>query len=110
MKRKTASSRVTRSLQRIAAYCRLNRHEPLAKQHAALTKKLQGHYGYYGITGNSLALGRFRNEVRRIWYKWLRRRGQRRQMDWNRFNRLVSIYPLPSPIAVHSCLRRAAKA
>lgn len=110
VKRKTASSRVTRSLKRIAAYCRLNRHEPLAKQHAALTRKLQGHYGYYGITGNSLALGRFRNEVGRLWYKWLRRRGQRRQMDWSRFNRIVSIYPLPPAITVHSCLRRSAKA
>ncbi len=110
VKRKTASSRVTRSLKRIVDFCRSNRHEPLATQHAPLSKKLQGHYGYYGITGNSLALGRFRNEVGRIWYKWLRRRGQRRQMDWSRFNRIVSIYPLPAAITVHSCLRRAAKA
>ena len=110
VKRRTASSRFTRSLKRIADYCRRYRHEPLAEQHAALRRKLQGHYGYYGITGNSGSLGRFRNEVGRIWYKWLRRRGQRHPMDWSRYNRLLDIYPLPTPIAVHSCLRRAAKA
>lgn len=65
VKRKTAGSRFTRSLKRIAEYCRRNRHEPFAKQHAALERKLQGHYGYNGITGNSLSLGRFRNEVGR---------------------------------------------
>jgi group II intron reverse transcriptase/maturase len=110
VKRKTASNRFTRSLSRIADFCRRNRHESLAKQHAALGRKMRGHYGYYGITGNSLSLGRFRNEVGRIWYKWLRRRGQQHQMDWSRFNRLLSVYPLPPAITVHSCLRRAAKA
>ena len=110
VKRRTASNRLTRALKRISDYCRRYRHEPLAEQHAALRRKLQGHYGYYGITGNSGSLGRFRNEVGRIWYKWIRRRGQRHPMDWSRYNRLLDIYPLPTPIAVHSCLRRAAKA
>jgi RNA-directed DNA polymerase len=110
VKRKTAKSRFTRAIKRLAEFCRLNRHEPLAKQNAALGRKLQGHYGYFGITGNSEALARFKNEVGRIWHKWLRRRGQRRPLAWDRFNRILARFPLPPPIAVHSCLRRAAKA
>lgn len=88
----------------------VNRHEPLREQHAGLSRKLQGHFGYFGITGNSEALARLRNEATRIWFKWVRRRGQRRPMDWDRFNRLLQRFPLPPAIAVHSRLRRAAKA
>ena len=31
-------------------------------QQAALSRKLRGHYAYYGITGNAQALGRLRYE------------------------------------------------
>jgi group II intron reverse transcriptase/maturase len=110
VKRRTSSSRFTRALKRIAEYCRLSRHDALAEQHKALSQKLKGHYGYFGITGNSRCLGRFRWEVQRLWYKWLRRRGQRHPLTWERFNALLRAFPLPPPITVHSCLRRAAKA
>jgi group II intron reverse transcriptase/maturase len=74
IKRKTARDRMTRALQAIRLWCRRNRHAPVAEQHAALVQKLRGHYGYYGITGNSVAITRFRTEVRKIWRKWLDRR------------------------------------
>ncbi|TMB19359.1 MAG: hypothetical protein E6J59_12110 [Deltaproteobacteria bacterium] len=35
---------------------------------------LPGHYSYCGITGNSVAITRFRHEVRSGWRKWLNRR------------------------------------
>ena len=34
-------------------------------------QELRGHYGYYGITGNSQELSRFAHEVQCIWRKWL---------------------------------------
>jgi len=34
-----------------------------------LRRKLRGHYVYYGITGNSVAITRFRDVVRAIWRK-----------------------------------------
>lgn len=36
-----------------------------------LVAKVRGHYNYFGITGNSRALGRFWHEVKRVWKKWL---------------------------------------
>jgi RNA-directed DNA polymerase len=53
VKRKTAKDRLTRSLHRIKEYCRRYRHESLVKQHKDLSRKLKGHYSYYGITGNT---------------------------------------------------------
>ena len=45
---------------RVGQWCRRNRHKSLPEQHAALSRKLRGHYAYYGITGNSAALARSR--------------------------------------------------
>ena len=74
VKRKTAPTRFTRALRAIGQWCRRHRHQPICEQHPTLRQKLRGHYAYYGITGNSIALARFREEVKRIWRKWLCRR------------------------------------
>jgi RNA-directed DNA polymerase len=73
-----------------------------------LASKLRGHAQYYGITGNGSALSRFFQQVVRVWRKWLNRRSQRARLHWERFNRLLKRYPLPSPVVVHSVYRRAA--
>ena len=109
IKRKTASNRFSRSLKRIAHWCKVARHWPIPEQHQQLCQKLQGHYGYYGITGNWEALGRFRHEVRRIWRKWLGTRSWRAKRNWDWFAQLEAHFPLPPAVAVHSSLRRAAK-
>ena len=69
VRQKTSKGRFTKALQRIKAWCRTNRHLPVREQQEALSRKLKGHYGYYGVTGNSLCLGRFRNEVGKLWKK-----------------------------------------
>jgi RNA-directed DNA polymerase len=71
IKRRTASSRLRRALQRIALWCRGHRHEPIREQQRQLNQKLRGHYGYYGIRGNSAALARFWWQTQRLWYKWV---------------------------------------
>ena len=75
VKRKTAKSRFTRAVKAVTQWCRANRHEPVAFQRDSLALKLQGHCAYYGITGNSDALRRFLEAVRRSWYRALARRG-----------------------------------
>lgn len=109
IKRKTASNRFSRSLKRIAHWCKVAQHWPIPEQHQQLCQKLQEHYGYYGITGNWGALGRFRHEVRRIWRKWLGTRSWRAKRNWDWFAQLEAHVPLPPAVAVHSSLRRAAK-
>ncbi len=104
VQRTTMRSRFTRALGRVRDWCRINRHLPIAAQCTALGHKLRGHFGYYGITGNSEALSRFAYEVRRVWQKWLSRRSQRAQMSWERMRLLLTRYPLPPPRVVHSVL------
>jgi len=54
IKQKTARQRLSRGFKRIAQRCRHNRHLPVSEQHRELCRKLQGHFAYYGITGNGL--------------------------------------------------------
>lgn len=109
IKQKTAKSRFQRALKRITEWCKEHRHMPVRKQQHALVQKLNGHYGYYGITGNSRAVSRFSHWVRAIWRKWLDRRSQRRHMPWERFKCLLERYPLPTPALRHPLYRHAAK-
>ena len=106
IKRRTASSRFRRALRRIDDWCRHSRHVAIKEQQRQLWLKLKGHYGYYGITGNSYAIGRFRYWVGRAWRRWLNRRSQRARMSWDKFNRLLKVYPLPPARCVHSILAR----
>ena len=108
VKRKTCRSRFSRGLKAISQWCRKNRHEPIAYQHRTLSQKLTGHFAYYGITGNSHSLGRFRGAVIRLWRKWLSRRDRGRSMFWDRMIHLLERHPLPPAIAIHSVLRRVA--
>lgn len=107
VKRKTMDSRLTRSVKAIAQWCRRHRHEPVAEQQRELSLKLRGHYGYYGITGNRRSLESFYYCVRRCWHKWLNRRSAKRDLNWDRFNRLLKRYALPLPRVVHSIYRVA---
>lgn len=110
VKRRTAKDRFRRALKRIAEWCRGNRHTEIRSQSEALAQKLRGHYQYFGISGNSKALGRFLHQVKLTWCKWLDRRSQRAAMTWERMNRLLKRYPLPTPrIANPYSPNRAAK-
>lgn len=108
VKRKTASDRFTRALQRLNQWCQRNRHAPIVWQHAQLLSKLRGHYGYYGLPGNSKCLNSLHYWVKRIWRKWLSRRSRTSNLTWKRFNLLLERYPLPNPRICPVAGRRAA--
>jgi group II intron reverse transcriptase/maturase len=108
IKRKTATDRLSRAITGIGRWCRAHRHTPISEQHRALAQKLRGHYGYYGITGNSQMLDHFLQAVKRRWHYWLNRRSQRGKWNWERFARVLRARPLPPAIPVHSTWRHAA--
>jgi RNA-directed DNA polymerase len=94
---KTMRARRHRALRSIAEYCRSHRHDSVKTQHAALVRRIQGHYNYFGVNGNLRSLERLEYGVSRIWLKWLRRRSQRGRLTWERFRALLANLPLPVP-------------
>src|SRR4029077_6471861 len=108
IKRKTARGRLKRALNAMWEWCRKNRHEPITVQHQTLKQKLQGHFGYFGITGNYFSLQEFREAARKIWKQWLSRRRRDGFMSWTAFSRLEQRYAFPRARVVHSLLGGAA--
>lgn len=105
VRRKTAKDRFSRAVRTANEWCRAHRHLPVREQHRLLSRKLQEHDAYFGITGNSGSLVRLRFMVQIVWKRWLHRRSQRGNMPWDRFNELLVRYPFPPPRVVHSVYR-----
>jgi len=95
--RKTQRARMIRKLKELRIEARRRMHWPLRKQQRWLAAVLRGHYGYYGYLRNSRALSNFAYEVRKLWFRTLCRRSQKDAMTWERFNRLLKVFPLPVP-------------
>jgi len=105
VKRCTAASRIRRFTKAMGLWCKRNRHRPIKEQHQKLRQKLQGHYGYYGITGNYALLVRASRIVVEVWRKWLSRRSWKSYFDWPKMVDLLERFPLPAPRVVHSVYR-----
>ena len=95
---KTRSARLRRSIQAVYDFCRRHRHEPVKVQHAALVRRIHGHFNYFGVNGNGLSLTSFLRKVRGAWFKWLRRRSQKTSLTWERFEQLLGAFRLPPPL------------
>ena len=97
---KTRSKGLRRFIGAVSEWCRRHRHLPVQDQHAALTRRLVGHFHYFGVNGNYPSLARVVRATQRIWLKWLRRRSQRTRLTWERYKRLLARFPLPRPRVV----------
>lgn len=94
---KTRSASLRRIIRSVYDWCRRHRHRSVKEQHAALTRRIQGHFNYFGVSGNFRSLLLVIEQARRIWYKWLCRRSQRKRLTWERFADLLRDFPLPQP-------------
>ena len=94
---KTRSARLRRATRSVHDWCRRHRHLSIKDQHAALTRRLRGHFNYFGVNGNLRGLKLLVDATKRAWYKWLCRRSQRGRLTWERFHALLEQHPLPRP-------------
>ena len=93
----TRKARLHRAIQKVYDWYRRHRHQSIPEQHAALRRRMQGHYNYFGVNGNAYSLNQLAYHARRAWFKWLCRRSQRARLNWERFRDLLRDYPLPKP-------------
>lgn len=94
---KTRGASLRRTLMAVYDWCRRHRHQSIQAQHAALQRKLTGHFNYFGVRGNARSVGIVVHSAERAWFKWLRRRSQRSRLTWDRFTDLLRDFPLSVP-------------
>lgn len=100
--RKTSPKKFRQACRAITTWLRQVRNlRRLSVLWAELAAKVRGHYGYYGVQGNSRRLRQFGYVVIRAVQKWLRRRSQRRRFTWKHLNDYLTHYPLPRPRIVY---------
>jgi group II intron reverse transcriptase/maturase len=81
----------------LSDYVKENRRMKTALLLASLTRKLRGHYNYFGVIGNLADLYAVKQHVMELLHKWLNRRSGRRSFTWERLNHYLSFNPLPIP-------------
>ncbi len=72
------------------------RHLPVPEQGRWLGSVVNGHLNYYAVPGNIDAVAAFRTQVTRHWFKALRRRSQRKRLNWVRMSRLATRWLPPA--------------
>ena len=97
IKRRTSRNRLRRSVRNFKEWVRENRNWRLKKLFWKLNAKLRGYYNYYGIIGNSQSLKEFFELARKILYKWLNRRSQRRSFNYRGFVQVCEHFGIEKP-------------
>lgn len=97
---KTRRARLGRAIRAVHDWCRDHRHQSVKDQHVGLTRRLRGHFNYFGVNGNVRALRTLLYRTTMSWWKWLCRRSQKSRLTWKRFEDLLKDFPLPRPQVV----------
>lgn len=96
----TMKKRFVAKLREIKAELRKRMHHSIVEQGHWLASVVRGYFAYHAIPGNWEAIGAFRTQVARMWYKTLRRRSQRTRITWDRMTKTVHTW-LPLARILH---------
>src|SRR5215218_3826974 len=98
--RKTRRDRMRAKLREIKEELRRRLHQPIPEQGRWLRRVVSGFFNYHAVPTNGRALVAFRSHVETLWWRSLRRRGQRDTTPWLRMRKLVDDW-LPKPRTLH---------
>lgn len=97
VKRKTSKKKLKQKIQEFKIWIKTHRNLPLRVIMATVKRKLIGHYNYYGITDNSIGLGKYFEQVKKLLFKWLNRRSQRKSYTSEGFTTMINFFDIPKP-------------
>jgi group II intron reverse transcriptase/maturase len=97
IKLRTSRKKFRKSVAAFKEWIREYRHKRMSWIFAEVNTKLRGYYQYYGVTGNSRSLREFRLCVKRLLFRWLNRRSERRSYNWKTFTEMMRHYGLLYP-------------
>jgi RNA-directed DNA polymerase len=100
--RHTIAKRLRATLAVIKLKLRKRMHRPLGETARWLRRVVQGWLNYHAVPSNSDRIGRFVDEVSRLWLQVIRKRSQRgrHRWTWQRMQRLSRRH-LPRPRIIH---------
>ena len=87
-------------LRQIKPELRKRMHDPVPQTGQWLRSVVQGYFNYYAVPGNNASLSLFRHRVLVCWWHTIRRRSQKRPINWTRMLDLAKRW-LPPPAVLH---------
>jgi len=97
LKRKTSTKKLRVKLLDLKRWFFKQLDTPIDAMWRTLNAKLRGHYQYYGINDNWPMLMVYRKHARRLAKRHLSRRSQNSYLNWDKFNKFATSFPLASP-------------
>ncbi len=96
VQRRTCPIRFKKKLAEMKDFIKSHRHDK--NLILAVKAKVVGYLGYFAINDNSKRTSQFLHEVRKMLFKWLNRRSQRRSYDWAHFIAVLTKLQFPNKI------------
>jgi group II intron reverse transcriptase/maturase len=104
--RHTARERLIAKLGSLRIELRNRMHQTLDEQGAYLRSVVVGHVRYFGVPFNGEAIAHFRQSAVWLWWRTLRRRGNRQVLPWRRMERYAARWiPAARVCQPHSLVR-----
>lgn len=101
-KLKTNGKRLRSKLKKVNQWARQSRNAmPLKELWKRFRAVVRGHLQYYGVSHNCAALNKYSLQAKRIMFKWLNRRSQKKSMNWEQYQRWLASHPLPKVQVYH---------
>jgi RNA-directed DNA polymerase len=100
VRRKTIRKRMGAKLRQLKQELRRRMHDPVRQTGQWLKSVVQGYFNYYAVPGNLDSLSVFRHRALVLWWHSIRRRSQKRRINWTRMLVLAHRW-LPPPQTLH---------
>ena len=99
---KTIGKRFRSKLRKVKEWAKAMRNRITLKQFMTIAAaKMRGHVQYYGVSHNFSAISRFIMRTKRILFKWLNRRSQRKSFHWGQFQKFLVRMNFPMAMIYH---------
>jgi group II intron reverse transcriptase/maturase len=89
---RTSKKKLKAKKQEAKAWLHENMHKPISETMKRIHISLQGHFNYYGVSGNLTQISKFWKYVKYEYYKVLNKRHQKRSMRFVDFIRIWTFY------------------
>jgi len=94
--RKTDGKKLRTKLKEMNEWLKTSRNAyPIQEIWKTLRSKLRGHFQYYGVSGNYRQISNFSHLTKKLVFKWLNRRSQKKSFTWESFMIYLERHPLP---------------
>jgi group II intron reverse transcriptase/maturase len=101
-KLKTRGKTLNAKLKTVTQWIKQERNKrPLKDIWKSFCSKMRGHVQYYGVSHNAKYVQKFLYQGKKIMFKWLNRRSQKKSFNWEQFAIFVQKNPMPEAKTVH---------